>query len=194
MNDTLVIDVETKKSFAEVGGDRNVRALGVSIAGVYSYGRNEFTAFEEHELPALGEMLKRAGHLVGFNIKGFDIPVLEPYFSRAHFLRFSVIDIFEDAVRFLGHRVGLDTVAKATLGMGKSGHGLEALQWFREGRVEEVKKYCLDDVRLTRDVYEYGKKHRHILFESRTDGKAHSIPVSWDESPVIQSDLQLSLF
>ncbi len=179
MNDTLVIDIETKKSFAEVGGERNVRALGVAVAGVYSYGENRFAAFEEHELPAFGEMLKKTGHLIGFHIKGFDLPVLEPYFPAVRFADYAVTDIFEDAVKFLGHRIGLDAVARSTLGQGKSGHGLEALEWFREGRVEEVKKYCLDDVRLTRDVYEYGKKHHHVLFESRMDGKTHSIPISW---------------
>ncbi len=47
--------------------------------------------------------------------------------------------------------------------------------------MEDIKKYCLDDVRLTRDLYEYGKKNGHLLFESRTDGKVHSIPVSWDK-------------
>lgn len=179
MNDTLVIDVETKKTFAEVGGEKNIRELGISVAGVYSYAKDAFFAFEEHELPLFEEMLKGAGHLVGFNINHFDIPVIEPYVKTTSFAPIAVTDIFEDAVKVLGHRVGLGAVAQATVGASKSGHGLEALEWFRQGRVEDVKKYCLDDVRLTRDVYEYGKKHGHILFESFMDGKTHSIPVSW---------------
>lgn len=180
MNDTLVIDVETKKSFAEVGGEENKRELGVSVAGVYSYGKDAFFAFEEQELPEFGDLLKEATHLIGFNLKHFDLPVLEPYLPEAVFLRMAVTDIFEDAVNFLGHRVGLGGLAKATLGQTKSAkNGLEALRWFKEGRIEDVKKYCLDDVRLTRDLYEYGKKHGHVLFESYVDGKIHSIPVSW---------------
>lgn len=188
-HDTLVIDLETKKSFAEVGGERNVRELGISVAGVYSYAKDAFFAYEEHELGKFEELLAVSKHLIGFNIKQFDIPVLEPYVKHVVLNRFAVTDIFEDAVKFLGHRVGLDGVAKATLGQSKSGHGLEALQWFREGRVEEVKKYCLDDVRLTRDLYEHGKKHGHILFESYIDRKIHSIPVFWEkggERPVAQ--------
>lgn len=179
MRDTLVIDVETKKSFAEVGGEQNIRELGISVAGVYSYEKDAFFALEETEIPDLEAMLAKAGHLIGFNINHFDIPVLEPYLSKISLAKISVTDIFEDAVNFLGHRVGLGGVSKATLGASKSGNGLEALQWFKEGRIEEVKKYCLDDVRLTRDLYEYGKKHGHILFESHVDWKTHSIPVSW---------------
>src|SRR3989344_6297636 len=179
MNDTLVIDLETKKTFAEVGGEKNIRELGISIAGVYSYGKDTFFGFVEHELPKLEALLKETSHIIGFNINHFDIPVLRPYVADTALDRIAVTDLYEDAVNFLGHRVGLDALAKATLGEGKSGHGLEALEWFRQGRVEEVKKYCLDGVRLTRDLYEYGKKNKHVLFESFVDGKVHSIPVSW---------------
>lgn len=179
MQDTLVIDLETKKSFPEVGGETHIAELGISVAGVYSYAKDSFFAFEEHELEKVEEMLAQATHVIGFNINHFDIPVLKPYLKNISLERIAVTDMFEDASGFLGHRVGLNALAKATLKEGKSGHGLEALQWFREGRVEEVKKYCLDDVRLTRDLYEYGKKNGHVLFESFTDGRVHSIPVPW---------------
>lgn len=180
MNDTLVIDVETKLSFADVGGKQNLRALGISVAGVYSYGRDDFFAFEERELGKLEEMIRGADHVIGFNLKQFDIPVIEPYLEQQDaFGRVAITDMYEDATNFLGHRVGLNALAKATLGVEKSGDGLEALAWFKEGKIEEVKKYCLDDVKITRDVYEYGKTCGHVLFESRTDGKIHSIPVEW---------------
>lgn len=183
MKGTLVIDVETKKTFAEVGGEQNIKDLGISVAGVYSYGKDAFFAYEEQELGKLADMLKNTDHIIGFNINHFDIPVMEPYMPDVVFGKIAVTDIFSDALGFLGHRIGLEGLSKATLGQSKSGKGLEALQWFREGRVEEVKKYCLDDVRLTRDLYEYGKKHGHVLFESFIDGRAHSIPVSWGNTP-----------
>lgn len=179
MSDTLVIDLETKKSFAEVGGEKNIRDLGISVAGVYSYAKDAFFAFEEHELGKLQEMINESNHVIGFNIVHFDLPVLEPYVDKQSLDRLAVTDLFVHAVNFLGHRVGLDALAKATLGESKSGHGLEALEWFRQGRVGEVKKYCLDDVRLTRDLFEYGKKHGHVLFQSFVDNKIHSIPVAW---------------
>lgn len=179
MKDTLVIDLETKKSFAEVGGEKNIKDLGISVAGVYSYNKDTFFAFEEHELEHIQEMINESDHVIGFNIIHFDLPVLEPYVDKQSIDRLAVTDLYVHAVNFLGHRVGLDALAKATLGESKSGHGLEALEWFREGRVEEVKKYCLDDVRLTRDLYEYGKKHGHVMFQSFVDKKIHSIPVAW---------------
>ena len=179
MNDTLVIDLETKKSFAEVGGEKNIRDLGISVAGVYSYNKDAFFAFEEHELAKLQEMINESDHVIGFNIIHFDLPVLEPYADKQSLARLAVTDLFVHAVNFLGHRVGLGALAEATLGESKSGHGLEALEWFRQGRVEEVKKYCLDDVRLTRDLFEYGKKHGHVMFTSFVDNKIHSIPVAW---------------
>jgi len=183
MQDTLVIDIETKKSFSEVGGEKNIRELGVSVAGVYSYAKDAFFAFEETELGKLGDLLKDTSRLIGFNLKHFDIPVLESYLGAEIFLRPAITDIYEDAVNFLGFRVGLDALAKATLRESKSGKGLEALAWFKAGRIDDVKKYCLDDVRLTRDLYEYGKKEGHVLFESYIDGKIHAIPVSWGREP-----------
>lgn len=187
--DTLVIDVETKKSFAEVGGEKNIRDLGISVAGIYSYDKNEFFALEEHELSRLEAMLCETAHIIGFNINHFDIPVMEPYLPAISFRAISVTDLFEDAVSFLGHRVGLGGLAEATLGTAKSGNGLEALEWFRNGEIEKVKKYCLNDVRITRDLYEHGKKQGHVLFESFVDGKVHSIPVPWGapaQKPILQ--------
>ncbi len=177
--DTLVIDLETKKSFADVGGKQNIGDLGISVAGVYSYAANAFHAFEEHELGVLAKMLEKTGHIIGFNIKQFDLLVLAPYVAAPALAHLAITDMYEDATNFLGHRVGLDALARTTLGESKSGHGMEALDWFRQGKIEDVKKYCLDDVRLTRDLYEYGKKHHHVLFQSKNDGKIHSIPVQW---------------
>lgn len=185
MSDTLVIDVETKKSFAEVGGEKNIRDLGVSVAGVYSYAKDAFFAWEESELSKLGELLRETERLIGFNINHFDIPVLEPYLGDGFSARLAIVDLYEGPTEFLGFRVGLGGLAKATLGENKSGRGLEAIEWFRAGRIEDVKKYCLDDVRLTRDLYEYGKKHGHVLFESFLDGKKHSVPVNWGEGTAL---------
>jgi DEAD/DEAH box helicase domain-containing protein len=70
-------------------------------------------------------------------------------------------------------------VAQATLQCSKSGSGWDAIKLFREGRMDELKKYCIDDVRLTKDIYEYGLKNGKILFTSNRDYQMHEVPVQW---------------
>jgi len=76
MKDTLVLDIETKKSFADVGGKENISALGIAVLGTYSYASDSFRAFEEGELGEFERILSETDYLIGFNIKLFDIPVL----------------------------------------------------------------------------------------------------------------------
>lgn len=179
MKDRIVLDLETQHEFEEVGGRDYTHLLKVSVVGVYSYLQDSFLTFEEHEIPQLEELLKNTDLLIGFNTKFFDYAVLQPYLKEVNLKTIPACDIMEDAVNVLGFRVSLDSVAKATLGTQKSGHGLDAIRYFREGNMEALKKYCLDDVRITRDVFEYGKKNKKILFTSRYQSEHGEIPVSW---------------
>lgn len=178
----IVFDVETKKSFDEVGGRNNLAALGVSVLGAYFYRDGSFKAYEEHELPEFEKELQQADRVIGFNIHNFDLPVLQPYMKQMALNTLPTLDIFDDVTAKLRHRISLDALSKATLGAQKSGHGLEALQWFREGRIQEVKDYCLKDVELTRDLYEFGKAHGHLLFDSIVDGARHAVAVEWGKT------------
>ncbi len=183
MGDVIVLDLETQKSFDEVGGRENLHLLRVSVVGIYSYNQDLFRTFTEWETPSLRGILEEASLIVGFNIKRFDYPVIEPYLKRS--LRdFPTLDIMEDVERFLGHRLSLDTLVKATLGEGKTGHGLDAIRYFREGEIEKLKSYCLADVRLTRDLYEYGKRHGHMKYQKNNEYR--SIPVAWGKPAPVQ--------
>jgi len=185
----LVFDIETQKSFEEIGGSLNLPLLGVSVVGVYDYSTDQFLTFEEPELFKLEELMSGASLIIGFNSKYFDYPVLQAYFKRITLERLPTLDLMEQLAQVVGYRVGLDALSKSTLGEQKSSHGLEALKWFKEGRIDEVKKYCLQDVKLTRDLYEYGLKHGSVFFESRTNGLI-SIAASWgahQEEPSIRS-------
>ena len=175
MGERLVLDLETQKEFAEVDG-RRPELLLVSVCGVYSYATDRYIAYTEAELPALAPVLQQAELVVGFNINKFDFPVLQPY-VKFPLANVPTLDILDEIVKNAGHRVSLDSVCQATLGTGKTGHGLEALRWFKEGKIDQVKKYCLDDVRLTRDVYEYGKKHGKLFATSRFSSDKIEIPV-----------------
>ncbi|MFY9492995.1 MAG: ribonuclease H-like domain-containing protein [Minisyncoccia bacterium] len=174
----IVFDIETQKEFAEVGGYRNVHLLGVSVAGVFNYADNSLKAYTEAQLPELEKVMAKASLIIGFNTKHFDYPVLQPYFKNLVLADAPALDLMEKLEVVLGFRPGLDALAKSTLGEQKSSHGLEAITWFRSGQLEKLQEYCLQDVKLTRDLYEYGLNHGAVMFESRTDG-LKTIPASW---------------
>ncbi len=180
MADKLVLDLETKKEFAEVEG-RKPELLGVSVCGVYSYDEDTYDAYLEADLPTkLGPRLQAAELVIGFNIRRFDMPVLQPYLPYS-ITTIPLLDIMEEIVKNLGHRVSLNSLAKATLGQEKSGSGLDALKWFKQGRFDLITKYCLDDVKITKEVYEYGKEHGRLFAESRFSKDKLQIAVFWPE-------------
>ena len=176
MADTIVFDLETQKSFDEVGGRANLHLLRVSVSGIYSYEQDQFRIFTEWETPALGSLLQQAGLIVGFNVKRFDYPVIEPYLKRS-LAHLPTLDILEEVERRLGHRLSLDHLVQATLGESKTGKGLDAIRYFRDGEMEKLSSYCLSDVRLTRDLYEYGKRQGHIRYKRNQD--YYDLPVKW---------------
>ena len=194
----IVLDLETQNLFSDVGGKENLHKLLVSVAGVYSYALDQFIIYKEAEMPELEKLLRQTDLIIGFNIRHFDLPVLQKYISF-DLARISTLDIMADIVNQVGYRVSLDDVVSTTLGNKKSAHGLLAVQYWREGRLDELKKYCLDDVRLTRDLYEYGAKLGEIRFMARDANMPYmkSLNVNWEKylngrstsSPVIQSSL-----
>lgn len=186
MEGDVVFDVETKKSFNEVGGRTFFDKLGVSVVGAYVYGADPTTtlgagrylSFEEHEIPEFEKLILSAPRVIGFNIHHFDLPVLRPYVSL-NFKNLFTLDLMEDIERSLGFRVSLDNLAECSLGAKKSGDGLQALRWYKEGKIDEIKKYCLKDVEITKNLYEFGLKNGHVLFYSRDVGGRVAVPVNW---------------
>lgn len=159
----IVLDLETQKSFEEVGGRGKNHLLKISVCGIYDYSTDQYTIYEEHELPRLASVLQSADQIIGFNIKNFDFEVLRPY------MNFNVdtlpyYDILEEIERVIGHRVKLESVAQGTIGSGKSGNGLEALLYYKNGRMDLLKKYCLDDVKVTKEVYDFALKNQKLLY------------------------------
>ncbi len=192
MLNKIVLDLETQKAFDEVGGrDRN-HLLKVSVAGVYLYHKNQYLSFAEDQMYKLGEMLSEADQIIGFNIKNFDYQVLQPYLSF-ELKDIPTLDILEEVEKIVGHRLRLDNLAQMTLGYGKSGDGLEAIKLFRQGRMDELKKYCLQDVQITKELYDYAQKYGKLLFKDYFETK--EIQISFPEpslrKPVIR---QAALF
>ena len=181
MADTrLVLDLETQKSFQEVEG-RQPSLLKISLVGVYQYATGQYGAYLEHQLEELETLLKSSELLIGFNIRRFDLEVLAPYI-KTPIAQFPVLDLMEEVARVLGHRVSLDSLAEATLGQKKGGSGLDALRFFKEGRWEELTSYCLKDVQITKDLYEFGSQHGELRCTSKYTSQAMTVPVNWNVS------------
>ena len=176
----LVMDLETQKSFKEVGKSK-LDKLKISVAGVYDYLTDQFSSYEEKELMSFEKRLRDADLVIGFNIRRFDFPVLAPYlFMPVDDI--PVLDLLDDIETYRGHRASLDSIAGPTLKKHKIGNGADALVLFKEGKMEELKRYCLEDVRLTKEIYEYGCREGKVLFTSTWDYKTYEIPVKWKET------------
>jgi DEAD/DEAH box helicase domain-containing protein len=176
----VVLDVETQKGFNEVDR-KKLHLLKISVACIYDSKTDSYQAFEEKEMLKLEEILKAADLVVGFNIRDFDLEVLAPYLITP-VKNLPVLDLLVEFEKARGHRISLQSVAQATLKTSKSGSGWDAIRLYREGKMDELKKYCLDDVRITKDLYEYGAKHGKIFFVSNRDYQTHEVPVSWADA------------
>lgn len=184
MNNKLVLDLETKQTFEDVGGHHNSHKLGVSLVGVYSYARDEYRGFRENEMDELKTWLEAADLIIGFNSKHFDFTVLQPYYPKFDLSKLPHLDILEEIVYSLGHRLKLETIAQATLGHGKSGDGLDAIRYFQQGDWASLEKYCLDDVKVTKDIYDYGMAHGYIWFTN--NGVKEKIKVRWAQGETVE--------
>lgn len=174
----LVLDIETQKSFKEVGGKSNLQKLKISVMGVYDYRTDKYSCYEEREILGFLPRLQEADLLIGFNIRRFDMMVLEPYLLSPA-AQFPILDLLDAIEKHRGHRASLESVTLPTLKQHKSGHGADALILFEQKRMDELKRYCIDDVRLTKEVYDYGVLNFKIHFTSAMDYKTYEIPVDW---------------
>ncbi len=174
MRREVVLDIETRNTFQDVGA-YNPSLLQVSLVGVYFYETDTFEAFLEEDLPKLWPRLERADRIVGYNTIGFDYPCLQSYYT-GDFSRLPSLDLLAEIEKRLGFRIKLDDVAQATLGVGKSGHGLQAVEFWKKGEIEKLKDYCLQDVKVTRDVYEHALQFGEIAFMDR-QGQKQMLPL-----------------
>jgi DEAD/DEAH box helicase domain-containing protein len=167
MLDKIVLDIETKNSFADVGGKQNLKMLDVSLIGVYSYKRDEYFGFEEKDFSLFEKMLKETGVIIGFSIYNFDLPLISKLYNNYDFSKYIILDILKEIEEKRGHRIKLDDLAQANIGVGKNGNGLEAIELYREGKIDELKKYCLNDVKITKELYELILEKGEIIIPSR---------------------------
>ena len=172
-----VIDIETQRSAEDVGGWHRADLMGISCAVLYDSKENEFLEFLENQVSQLIERLQQFEVVVGFNIKRFDYRVLSAY-SNFDFKALPTLDILEEIHKRLGYRLSLEHLARITLDVKKTADGLQALRWWKQGRIREIVDYCKNDVAITRDLFLYGKKHGYLLFQNKA-GNTVRLPVDW---------------
>jgi DEAD/DEAH box helicase domain-containing protein len=190
MSHEVVLDIETQNTFADVGGYFPEK-LDLSVVVAYFYETDEFVPYLQSELHKLFERLEHCDRIIGYNSIGFDIPILNKYYSGDLF-RVPQLDMLQKINQTLGYRIKLDDVAAASIGTRKSGHGLQAVQWWKEGKMDEIVKYCTQDVRVTKEVYEFGKKNGYILFDDRT-GERRVVTIDFQPKNTEKPVLNLTL-
>ncbi len=176
----LVLDIETQRLVQEVGGWDHVDKLGISVACAYDSKTDQFLAFRENEIKALIELCEER-LVVGYNIRGFDLPVMVPYGLIIN--RLDVFDIMYDLETLTRQRfLKLEAVARGTLGTGKSADGLMAVEWWKKGEIQKIIDYCMQDVKVTRDVFQFGRQNGlvRIRRSEEADAKVVDVPVQWN--------------
>ncbi|MDE2680218.1 MAG: ribonuclease H-like domain-containing protein [Verrucomicrobiota bacterium] len=177
MKNIVYFDLETKHSADEVGGWSHIDKMGMSIGVTYSTARGDYKIYGEPEVEALIKELQRADLVVGFNHIRFDYRVLEGY-SIFDFSQVPSLDMLIVLNEKLGHRLKLDSIAQATLGCEKSAEGLQAIEWFKQGKMAEIAEYCCFDVKITKLVHEYAAAHGHLFYNNRFGNKL-KVEVEW---------------
>jgi DEAD/DEAH box helicase domain-containing protein len=177
MRNIVYFDLETQKSADEVGGWAKIRDMRMSVGVTFSTQRGTYQIYGENQVNELITELFRADVVVGFNNLRFDYEVLHGY-TVLDLAQVPTLDMLVELQKTLPHRLSLDSIAGSTLGVEKTSEGLQAIQWFREGKLLEIAEYCCYDVKITRMVHEYGAAHRQVFYRNRFGNKL-SVSVSW---------------
>lgn len=173
----VIFDVETQRSAKDVGGWHNTHLMRLALAVVYDVQSQQFETYLEDRAEALVERLCAASLVIGFNIRRFDYGVLAAYTPRK-LASLPTFDLLEDIHSRLGFRLSLAHLGEETLGRSKTADGLQSLEWFKQGRIDEIETYCRADVALVRDLLEFAEREGHVRFRSRS-GECLRLPVDW---------------
>jgi DEAD/DEAH box helicase domain-containing protein len=175
----ITFDIETEGDFGSNGDFSN---LEVTVVGIHDSETGKLEGFFKEDLSKLWPVLESADIIVGYNSDHFDIPILNKYYP-GDLTKIKSIDLLKEIKGVLGRRLKLDNVAEATLGKKKSGHGLDAVAWWKQGLKDKVMAYCLDDVKITAEIYEHAKKHGFVKYKDYEGVREIKLDTSAWESP-----------
>lgn len=163
----ITFDIESI-SDSMVRGHIDVNEQELTVVAIHDSATGEYSSYFKEELHKLWPIMERADMLIGFNSDTFDIPLLNRYYP-GDLTHLRSLDMLSEVQKVLGRRIRLQSLAQATLGKGKSGDGLKASEWWKEGKKEKVREYCIEDVRLTRELYDYALTHGVLKYKDLRD-------------------------
>lgn len=176
----IVFDIETRNVFADVGKN-DPSLLDLALVAIHDSETNEYTSYLQEDLNKLWPVIERADILIGFNSDHFDVPLLNKYYP-GDLTKIKSLDILKEIQKSYGRRMKLDQIAEGTLNEKKSGNGLDSIIWWKQGEIEKIKKYCIDDVRITKGIYEYARANNKLIFKE--GGKLNEIKLdtsTWED-------------
>jgi len=176
---TVLFDLETLRSAADVGGWHKAYRMGVAVGVVCFLEEGRLEVYPESQVRALVDALRGASLVIGYNIKRFDYLVLAGYTGEDFARTLPTLDLLEDVASRLGFRVGMGHLAQETLGIGKSADGLKSLEWVRQGRLDLVEEYCRKDVEILRDLYLHGRREGCLFYRDRQRDLRLKLCVEW---------------
>ncbi len=179
----ITFDIETQNIFQDVGSN-DPKALDISVVCIHDSLDNSYKSFLEKDFGNLWPIIEKADALITWNGDHFDIPLLNKYYS-GDLSKIKSIDLMKEVKNVLGRRLKLDTVAEATLGRNKSGHGMEAVNWWKSGEIDKIIKYCIEDVRITKELYDYAMTNNKLKYKDLSmNGQVYDIKLDtskWEE-------------
>jgi len=162
----IVFDIETKNVFSDVGST-NPRDLDISVVSIYEKRTGGVKSFLEKDFGSMWPIFEGADLIVGYNSEHFDIPLLNKYY-HGDLGHLKSLDLMTKIKEASGRWPKLDNVAAGTLGRNKISHGLEATEWWKQGKYEDVIKYCEEDVLITKDIFEYILANKKVRIKEKS--------------------------
>jgi DEAD/DEAH box helicase domain-containing protein len=178
----IVFDIETRNVFADVGKN-DPSLLDISIVVIHDSLTDTYTSYLQEELGKLWPIIEQADMLIGFNSDHFDIPLLNKYYP-GDLTKIKSLDILKEIRESYGRRMKLDQLAEGTLGKKKSGHGLDAITWWKQGDIEKIRTYCVDDVKITKEIYDYARANNKLIFKEGNALNEIKLDTSTWEDPI----------
>lgn len=172
----ITFDIETANVLPTMARN-DLSRLELAVVAIHDSLTDEYSSYSKEELTKLWPIIESADVLIGFNSDTFDIPLLNNYYP-GDLTKIRSLDLLAEVQKSLGRRIRLQSLAEGTLKVGKSGDGLQSVRWWQEGLYDKVREYCIQDVRITRRLYDYALEHGALKYKDLKDTRDLKIDTS----------------